>query len=78
MRLDYGRCDGVLFRISLSRRLRLVQTAALQPRGGVGCGGGRGTTSSSSPMTCCLVALRPYKLLIWRGEEGLGVFSFWC
>lgn len=42
MRLDYARCDGVLFRISLSWRLRLVQTAALQPWGGPGCGWGEG------------------------------------
>lgn len=34
MRLDDRRRDGVLFGISLSRRLRPVQTAAPQPWGG--------------------------------------------
>lgn len=40
MRLDDRRRDGVLFGISLSRRLRPVQTAAPQPWGGRDGGGG--------------------------------------
>lgn len=52
MRLDYGRCDGVLFRISLSRRLLLVQTATPQPWGGEVWWG------KGDNITCCVAAIQ--------------------